>query len=112
MYEDFRNWYIGYCQDTFLSGEDESFEDFDYAHESGMKLNVLYSSFDDSMGNEHGVEVSITLNPAEERVYIDNKQVHLHKFGSLDELYESFKGTTFDKIFDWAITYHTEEASA
>ena len=108
MYEELRNWYIDYCRDEYYTDEDESTQDFDWAYETGRELSVMYTTFDDADG-EHDLQVSITLNPAEETVYVDNERVYNHRFESLCDLYNSFKGCTFDDIYGWALMYHARK---
>lgn len=108
MYEDFRDWYVDYCDYEFHTDDAESKAEFDHAYETGEELGVMYTTFDAEDG-EHSIQVSITLNPAEETVYIDNERVFNHRFESLSDLYNSFNGCSFDDIYGWAITYHYEE---
>jgi hypothetical protein len=108
MYEELRNWYIEYGRDEFDTPEDDSASWFDHAYETGEELGVMYTTFDAEDG-EHSIQVSITLSPAEERVYVDNERVYNHRFESMSDLYDSFKGCTFDDIYGWALMYHARK---
>ena len=108
MYDDFKNWYVNYCSAEFspLDHEDDA-SDFDCAYNSGSYLGLVYSTFADENGDEHDIEVCITLNPAEEVVYVDGECTFRHRFDSLSDLYNSFKGSDWDGIYNWALMYHT-----
>ena len=108
MYEELQDWYVSYCHDEYDSDEDESKAEFDHAYETGRELGVMYTTFDAEDG-EHDLQVSITLNPAEETVYVDNERVFNHRFESLSDLYDGFRGTDFNDIYSWAMRYHVKE---
>ena len=108
MYEELRDWYVDYCAEEFHDFTDENEGEFDEAYATGKELGVMYCTFDEEDG-EHDIQVSITLNPAEETVYVDNERVYNHRFESLAELYNSFKGCTFDDIYGWALMYHARK---
>lgn len=109
MYEEMKKWYSEYCEKEMSPLEYENPEaEFDYAYENGQELGLVYSTFDDKDGYERDIEVGITLNPAIERVYVDGDCVFVHRFESLHDLYDSFKGCDWDGIYNWALMYHTE----
>lgn len=106
MYEDFKNWYVNYCEAEGFY--DNHSEDFDNAYENGGELGLLYSFYEDDEGMEHNIEVCISLNPAEEIVYIDGKVKCRNRFENIDELYGAYKGVDWEDIYNWVINNYID----
>ena len=120
QYENFKEWYADYCADEFQDDEDDSRLAVDRAYETGEELGLLYTTFDeededgeyirdeDGRVIEHDIQYSITLNPAEELIYVDNELVWRERYEDFDSLALTFQYCDFDSLYGYAMDYARE----